>query len=1278
MLKRSLHTLWLLLVLLLVLAATALTAARWWVPEASAYREEIEHNASKMLGKQVSIERMEASWRGLNPVIRLMNVQLSDPAGDAATLRAREVRLTIDAEQYLSQGRLRLAGIGVIGADFTLVRDTGGSVYLEGFRPEKDSTLLAELLQMALSVRDVNVTFIDRQTAAAPRRFSSVSMSLRSQGDSHSLTGHLLLPVELGYRADVEALLQGDSARVQDWRGTVYIKGQSMALAGVLGPLLTDEQIVEGVADLRLWLNLGGGKLHSVKGEIDTESLKITQQGEAGDYSFEADTLRAAFGWRAWANGWQFAVQNLLVAQQQRRWETENLSLAGSQQDGARNISGVSPLVVLDGVGALLPIIPGLSVEQRIFLGGLQPRGLIKDLRFDISSGPQGTRVNDFSACFTGLSIEQSGPLPKLTRLDGALHGTTESGLLTLASYNTGLYDDRVFREAVLLDTVKGDISWQVHNNSLEIATNGLFVRNSDLTLNLKAGLLLGDAHAPVLNLSVAVIHFDVGHTHAYLPAQIMSPKGVAWLDRSLQQGTVTDGQVVVNGPLDKLPFDNDEGILEVRLPVTDAILDYNTAWTPVTGLDAMVNFTGRQMDIDSSRGAIRSAQLVGVHAQIKDIASPVLTLKGNVQGAMPVMLAELGSSPLGKTYGGFVDRVTTSGDASLGLDLVVPLNKAGAPVTVAGEIAMNNNGLKVNDADVELTKISGLLNFDDKGIVGEDLQVRLYDRPARARVWTDREKRVTRIALDGRLDLFNRFIDKQSLLGAVTSGDSDWHVQVAIRGMPQRGKRADIGVEVSSNLAGTTIDLPAPFGKPRASKRALSVVVDRVDTKAKTLRVRYGGLVSGRLVIVPDAQRYELKKGVISIGGGDAALPAADKLLFTGNVGIFSLSIWQPYFDKGSGGGVLPLEFTLELGDTEILGYKLGSLSAQAKSAGRDWSIKVDGAALAGAVELRRTDAGLDKMVVDLQRLALDTTTRDSVAAASQSAAAAPASFPDLQVKVQQLQWDGFDLGLLEIEAGKQDNGVYSINKATLASDILTAQLTGSWREGRKETISSVDLAITQGTMDQLMELFGYQKNIDGGTLSGSMRLAWPGPPWSFAPAGAEGKIDIAIKEGQLLDLEPGATGRVLGLISLNNLPRRLSLDFSDLFAEGFSFDKISGGFVLDDSNAYTNDLLVDGPAAKIEISGRIGLADEDYDELVTVIPYVKTGLPLAGTLAGGPAVGAVLLVAETLLEDRLGPLNRIGKKQYSVTGPWEAPVIEQLRSSSDDADTGLSVDFE
>jgi uncharacterized protein (TIGR02099 family) len=1278
MLKKSLHVLWLLLVTLLVLVAVALTTARVWIPEARVYRAEVERTASQLLDKQVTIGRMQAAWRGINPVIRLKDVEVADPAGEHAPLVAREVRITIDAEQYLSQQAIKLAGIDVIGAELTVLRDTDGAVFLEGFRPAEDSELLTELLQMALTVHDVNVTYIDKQSGDPPQRFSRVSMSLRGHGDTHTLTGHALLPQQVGYRADIEAVLHGPASRLQDWYGRVYVRGESIALTEVLGRLLTDDQVIEGVADLRLWLNIGDDGLDSVSGEIDTQSLTISQHDENRTYSFAADTLRGQFGWRSRGDGWQFAVQNVLVTQQQGRWTTPNLSLAGRQDDRVMSISGESSLVVLDGFGALLPIIPGLSVEHRQLLGGLQPSGSIKDLAFSISSDAEATRVRHFSARFSGLSIEQSGVFPKLVGLDGRILGDSASGTLTIASHNAGIHDDRLFRELLPVESAEGDVRWQLTDGAMEIATDALTIKNADLAVNLKMGLFLPlHADQPSINLAIDVDHLDIGRAHAYLPAKVMSPKGVAWLDRSLKSGVVSNGQVVVNGRLDQIPFDKGEGILRTHLPVSNAVLDYNNDWSPVTGLDAVVKFTGRKMDIVSSRGSIRSTSLDGVHAQIRDIASPVLTLEGNVRGPLPVMLAELGSSPLGKTYGGFVDRVTTTGNTTLGLDIVVPLDSTTAPIEVAGRITLRNNTLQVNETDIRLTRIKGSLAFDDEGIEGDKLQAALFDHPASARVWTNKQDRVTHVTLDGPLDLFNRYIDSESFLGLATSGSSDWHVDVAIRGMPERGKRANVGVSVSSDLVGTVIDLPAPYGKDSETRRSLRIEAARVDTAEKELQLNYADLLNGVLVIGPAEQQQELQRGAIVFGTGKPVLPGAEKLVFSGNVAAFRLTEWQPHLEGGKGDGGLPLEFLLNINELEVLGYQLGNVSIAMKSAGKQWQIEADGASIAGDIELSTATAGLDTLSMNLQRLQLNSATRQQQPAGMYTDIT-PGTFPDLQVSVQDFVFDETSMGLLEISSSKQSDSVYFIERAVLSSELLAARLSGNWRLERKRQVTNVDFEITDGRMDRLMDLFGYQKSINEGTLTASMRLAWPGSPWAFTPPMAEGKVEIRVTDGQLVDVQPGAAGRVLGLISLNNLPRRLSLDFSDLFAKGFSFDEIDGSFVLDDGNAYTNDLFVNGPAALIEISGRIGLADQDYDELVTVTPYVKTGLPLAGTLAGGPAVGAVLLVAETLLEDRLGPLNRIARKQYTVTGPWSDPVIDKIEAEPQDTAGYPTLDVE
>ena len=157
-------------------------------------------------------------------------------------------------------------------------------------------------------------------------------------------------------------------------------------------------------------------------------------------------------------------------------------------------------------------------------------------------------------------------------------------------------------------------------------------------------------------------------------------------------------------------------------------------------------------------------------------------------------------------------------------------------------------------------------------------------------------------------------------------------------------------------------------------------------------------------------------------------------------------------------------------------------------------------------------------------------------------------------------------------------------IERLVLLSDMLMLRLSGEWRKTGIGHLSQVDLEVIRGRMDELLDVLGYEKVIKGGELTGSMQASWPAPLWKFSPEILDGKLEVKIKNGQLLEIEPGATGRALGLLSLGKLPKRLTLDFSDLFGDGFGFERITGNFVLDDGNAYTNDLLIDGPAAKIE----------------------------------------------------------------------------------------------
>lgn len=1264
MLKRTLHLAWLATAAGLFLLAVVLTVARVWAPSLGGYRHDIEAAASRALQRPLSVGRVEATWQGIRPVIRLKNVVIASAEG-LPPLGVREIQVSIDTTHLLKTRELRFAGIDILGAALTLTRREDGRLIVEELAGGQESEFgfAALALMSRLSIHDSEITIRDIPRGAGTQHFTAVNVTLVNDGYAHDITGHAQLPGQYGDRIELVARLQGDVARPADWRGRAYFKGESLALASLLAPVLEPAQSVQGVADLRLWAELTASRITAVSGELELDALRMAETAASRQSVFEADRLLTVFGWRQSGAGWQGVLQRLQVERAGRDWRTGRLSLAGLPLEDGMRIRLQAARIDLEEIGGLLSVLPGLAAVTRETLVAAQPTGVIEDLSCTVTRRGTTFGLDNVAARFTGLGTLQTGSLPYLAGLDGTVNGDSRAGTLALASTGLTLHNERLFRRALQFDRAGGAIHWRrTDDDTLEFSSESLVLGNAHLALDARFSLQLPGAGGPVTtDTNITVQSFDVAHTGDYLPALIMSPAGVVWLDRSLAGGTVRDGSVIIQGRLDQLPYDHGEGRLEVRLPVHDATLDFNEHWSPITQLAAQVDFTGRHMDIRSRAGFIRTAALQDVHARIDDLVRPRLHIDGDVHGELPVMLAELGASPLGTTYGGFVDRIDTAGNAGLGLKIVIPLMKDSTEaITVGGRIRLQGNTLKVADTDIVLDNIRGQLEFDEQGIRGDGLEAGLFGRTASARVWTERERPVTHVRLDGQLGLLEHVLGDNAPLRALFSGDADWQVELTTKGKPARGRAAELGLSVRSSLQGLAIDLPAPLGKAAAAARPLTVEIAALAGAERYVRADYGGVLQSVLVLTEGVQGLKLQRGNIALGGETPEPPQIPQLLVSGKLDRFRLADWQQHLDGAGGGGDgPPLRLSLKVASLELFGYHLHDAGIDMVETGTGWTIKALGPSAEGQLQLTRRAGAIESVTLDMQRLALE----PAAVAGTVREPPRPGAFPVITASVRQLVYDGVDLGRLELQTQRRIDGDYRIERLSLASKLLTTQMSGDWRARGADQVTQAELTVTGGNVGALLDALGYQKLMKGGRPGAHLKATWRGAPWDVRAEIVDGRFDAVIKDGQLLEVEPGATGRALGLLSLTRLPKRLTLDFTDLFGEGFGFDSIRGDFVLDNGNAYTENMVIDGSAAKIEITGRVGLAAQDYDELVTVTPYLNSSLPLAGALAGGPAVGAAVIVAEKLLEDRLR-VNELARKRYEVTGPWSNPVVKQLNT--------------
>jgi uncharacterized protein (TIGR02099 family) len=1258
---RLLHALWLLLVLLLALTAAALTAVRLLVPMLGEYRLEAEKLASEALHRPVSIGRMEASWRGFNPVLKFKGISVAGNGSEDGRLAFEQVWVGLDLPRYLFDRQVRLASIDVIGAEVGVVRDRDGRIYIDRLPGNgSDAPFAPGLLDGGrLSLHNSEITFRDLKTGRPPLQFSNATLTLRNSGSRHTLSGEVTLPEQLGQRIGVQAEFSGPLDRFNDWHGRLYAMGRSLSIMPDILKDVAPGIDALGVADVRCWVDFGAGRLRAVSAEIDLHNVRLRHQGSERTADYVAEQVSGVFGWRRQAANWQFVARDVVVTQHGVLHAPTRVWLARHDEPGKGTISATASGLVLRDLQPLVELLPGIAAPYRHRFARLRPEGLVETFAIKLGVPAEGPpQLLWFDLSLRDLAISQDDGMPGIAGLTGTARGTQEGGTLWISSQDFIYRDDRLFTEPLHFDEFSGEAAWKYREGRLNFTSDALNLTNGDLAVEARLALeQLPEEPAPRMDLQIALHRFQLDVIRHYLPARVMSKTGVQWLQRGLVSGAVTGGSVVIKGRLDQLPFDKGEGVLQARLPVTGAVLDFSPGWTPIRGLDAQVDFTGRSMDIRSRRGKIRSASLAAVRARIKDLQRPDLVLEGTVQGELPVMLAELGSSPLGEIYGGFVDRVESGGGAGLGLDLRVPLHGDDRHLDVKGSIILRDNSLKVLPDGPALEHIKGQLAFTSNGISGRELKARLLGAPVNIEVSTDVAAGVTRVSMNGPIDVAGYVAGAWQGSAPPVSGSSEWNVMLAIGRLKGRNELPEVDLTLSTNLQGIAVDLPAPLGKTAQESRRLSIAVDRLSKPDKRLRFVYADLLQGVCAIRDSGHGMQCSRGNIHLGTGEAVLPDARMWLISGHTPAFSLTRWQPVLAGFKSGPGLPVKLDLVIDELEVLQHVVREVTLRSEDAGLVQALILDGPGSAGTIELTRTGDGVVKVMMNLDRLFLE---KGAVPGVTQEAPAKAEKFPELQITIRKLKYNNVNYGELQLQAVRKANTV-RVERLLVASKKLRLQATGDWTTGDGKSLSRFDVEVTEGKLASLLRDFDYREDMSGGDLSGTLHASWQGAPWDLSPTRVNGKLYVLIKDGQLLGVEPGA-GRVLGLLSLHTLQRRLSLDFSDLFSKGFAFDRIEGNFVLDDGNAYTNDLVINGPAARIEISGRIGLANTDYDELVTVIPSMSSSLPLAGALAGGPAVGAALLVAERLLGDELERVSRFTHKYYAVTGPWSDPVFTRI----------------
>ena len=266
------------------------------------------------------------------------------------------------------------------------------------------------------------------------------------------------------------------------------------------------------------------------------------------------------------------------------------------------------------------------------------------------------------------------------------------------------------------------------------------------------------------------------------------------------------------------------------------------------------------------------------------------------------------------------------------------------------------------------------------------------------------------------------------------------------------------------------------------------------------------------------------------------------------------------------------------------------------------------------------------------------------------------PTDFPSLSWKAKKVLWGDWVFTDVDVKTSRHEHGML-INKLSLKGPAMSFEANGSWLKSWRDTDETLlQGTITSNNMGETLTGLGFQRSLDRCKYTATFDSKWPAEPYNFSWAEIKGKASFEMIDGEILEVDPGAGGRLLGLLNIFKLTNRLAFDFDDVYRKGFSFDSIKGDFEFVNGEGSLKNFDVMAPAADINMFGRIGLVKHDYGLLMRVEPHTGTLTFAGGALLGGVVVGAGLALIEKVFD--LGIIHNV----YSITGSWDDPHVEKI----------------
>lgn len=1287
---------WAVVIFYFLFGALIITTRWYLLPQIGKYKDDIAATLSEQTHSEVTIGSIEPSWNGLWPRVTLTDVRLEKPAPPQAK---REILLLPRVEAEVAWrsvvGRVAFRSLRIEGASLSIRRvlpsvfDFGGFTvdFAKAANGDGTSDTIAWLMsQERIDVIDSSINYIDL-TQPEPQNITASQLHATLERN-HLTEFHFGLQAvmqdetdqSIDLRAQFKPAVFHPSSDWKTWSGEAYADIRSFDLEHAVATSPLPNFLKSGRGNVRLWAKFGDGRMHSITADIAANDLKVQFAG-LPDFVLPRVSTRFSESYDG---------NKLLVALSNFRASEENESLGDSislqaefvpnaeRNDTASAQIAVSHLSLepLANIATRLPIPPQVAnlLSQR------RPAGSMDNTVLTWTGSWQTPDSWKLTSDLSNVSLASDGTpySPGISQLSGHLETGPQEGQIAFDSRNVTVTLPGLFpADDTVLDNAKGTIGWRIAQQKIAaLKFTNVALSNSDFSV-VGNGSWTNTGDTGTADLSGTIERALPAQAWRYLPL-FLSADARHWVAGGLRDGLTTNGRFVIKGDLSQFPWSQpaEQGEFLVEGDVQNGMLAYVPSdkldptgkpkpgdWPLLSDMVGHVIFHGASLTSTVTSAQSAGAQLTNGTVTIDDMGkdAPLLTVSGQTQCDFGLMASYLRTSPLKSILPEILVQAKGSGPAQMQLALQIPL--AGpAPITLQGKLGLQGTKVEFGSPVPPMDAAKGEVTFTEKSVTSDKLQVQVLGAEATGTLHYTSSSGLT-IKAQGEVEpaKLSWFLPPAlEKLFAHTSGKTPATLQLGWN------DKSGLTLQAESSLKGAKVDLPAPLAKPAAESwpTTFSITPSGPRHLASLYSLQVGSQI-GMVVQIPQEKSRAPLIGAIAVGR-NPRLPAQGVALEIAAPEV-NYDRWKeiltPLLQDDTVSASQGLLSSLRVDIDRIISDDtsgFNNVRARGELQGDHWRIVTNADEFAGTLLYypQRGTHGEVQAVFDLLHLPLPPHERINRVLEQSKRVHMPA----LRAMVKDLTLGDMKFGTFTIKADNTFDShgqLWKIDALAIENPAGTVTATGQWWWHEDKEYTEIKALATLKNAGDFLSRLGYKDVIRNAHGTIQTEVNWQSTPWDPDTATLNGSMQVDLKNGSLQQVEPGAVGRLLSIISVQSLLRRMTLDFSDVFRQGLTFDTITWPMEVKSGVAKITNAKILGPHASMILEGNVNLPQDSVQGKVLVLPDVNAGGASLALAFVNPAVGIGTFLAQLILRD---PLSKLFAVEYAITGSIDKPEITKV----------------